>query len=148
MDPQRPTWYARPLPQQPSARRRPGGAVAYSALATGAAVVVLALVLPIETVDSDRAGRQPRDTLYQAHGALVLLPAAAPLLLAALVTAALYAGRHGRRRWTLPVAWTLSIALLGTAVAGFLTFLIGIFVVPTGVLLTVATYQEQQRRHP
>ncbi|WP_328913293.1 MULTISPECIES: hypothetical protein [unclassified Streptomyces] len=140
--------YDQPLPQRPPARLRPGGALACAALATGVAVLVLAMVLPIETVDSGHPGRQPRDTLYQVHGALVLLPAAVPLLVAALVTAALYAGRHDRPRWALPVAWVLSIALLGTAVAGFLTFLIGIFVVPTGVLLAMATYEAQHGRHP
>lgn len=140
--------YDQPLPQRPPARLRPGGALACAALATGVAVLVLAMVLPIETVDSGHPGKQPRDTLYQVHGALVLL----------LYRGAAAGGRARHRRavrrpprpprWALPVAWVLSIALLGTAVAGFLTFLIGIFVVPTGVLLAMATYEAQHGRHP
>ena len=109
------------------------------AVATGLAVILLTVLLPIETVDSDQAGVQPRASIYHLHGAGVLLPAAVPLLVALLVSAVLYTGRNGRRRWTLPVAWTLSVALLCAAVVGFLTFLIGVFVIPTGVLLTVAT---------
>ncbi|MYS20231.1 hypothetical protein GA0115240_117728 [Streptomyces sp. DvalAA-14] len=135
-----------PLPRQMPGRRWPGDCIAGWALVTGVGVLVLAVLLPIETIPTDRAGVQPRASIFQLHGAVVLLPSAVPLLVAALVTAVLYAGREGRRNWTLPVAWVLSIALLCAAVAGFLTFLIGVFVIPTGVLLTVATSLAQDAR--
>jgi hypothetical protein len=139
MEARRSAWYGQPLPKGTAGRRRPGEALALWAVATGAGVLLLAAVLPVETVDSGHAGVQPRHSLLQVHGAAVLLPSAVPLLVALLVTAALHAGRSGANRWTLPVAWTLSVALLCAALAGFVTFLIGIFVVPTGVLLTAAT---------
>jgi anaerobic C4-dicarboxylate transporter len=82
---------------------------------------------------------QPRYSLLQAHGAVVLLPSAVPLLVAVLVTAALYAAQGRGRSWPLPLAWALSVALLAAALVGFVTFLIGVFVVPTGVLLVAAT---------
>ncbi|MCL2734501.1 MAG: hypothetical protein FWE15_31365 [Actinomycetia bacterium] len=136
-----PAWPAHPVPpgKPRAAWRWAGDAAALAAVASGAVVLLLAAVLPIETVDSGRAGVQPRHSLLQVHGATVLLPSAVPLLVAALVTAVLYAGRHGEHRWTLPVAWTLSAVLLAAALAGFVTFLIGLFVVPTGVLLVAAT---------
>ncbi|WP_037910812.1 hypothetical protein [Actinacidiphila yeochonensis] len=148
MDARRSPWYDQPLPRHPGTRRRPADALASWAVATGVAVLVLALALPIETVDSDRAGVQPRDSLYQAHGPLVLLPAGVPLLVAALVAVLVRACRRGGRGWALPVAWALSGLLLGTAVAGFLTFLIGVFVMPTGLLLVTAAYQAQRERLP
>ena len=109
------------------------------ALASAAAVPFLALLLPIETGDSDLPGVQPRYSLYHMDGPVVFLPAAIPLVVAVLVGLVLYAGRHGSRRWTRPVAWTLSGALLGAAVVGFLTILIGVFVIPTAGLLIAAT---------
>jgi hypothetical protein len=139
MDARRSAWYEHSLPQRAPGRRWPGDAQAAWAVVTGVAVLVLAALLPIETVDNGRAGTQPRYSLLQVHGALVLLPAAVPLLVALLVAGALYAGRAGDRRWTLQAAWILSGALLAAAAVGFVTFLIGVFVVPTGVLLVTAT---------
>lgn len=136
---------ARPAPSRDGTRaargRWPGDACAAWALASAVAVIVLALVLPIETVNTTRAGVQPRRSLFSLHGAIVLLPAAAPLAAAVLVCCALYAAREGRRRWALTVAWALSGAVTAAAVIGFLTFLIGVFVLPTGVLLLAATAQ-------
>ncbi|MBY8877033.1 hypothetical protein [Actinacidiphila acidipaludis] len=146
MEARRSSWYEQPFPGPASGRRWPGEALALWAVASGVAVLVLAAVLPVETVDTGRPGVQPRHSLLQVHGAAVLLPSAVPLLVALLVTGALYAGRHGGRRWTLAVAWTLSVALLAAALAGFVTFLIGIYVVPTGVLLTAATCMAQSAR--
>ncbi|MHA6758196.1 hypothetical protein [Streptacidiphilus sp. PAMC 29251] len=116
------------------------------ALASGVAVLLLALLLPIETSETDRPGVQPRYSLYHMNGPMVLLPAAIPLVVALLVGIVLYVGRHGDRSWTLPVAWTLSGALLCAAVVGFLTFLIGLFVIPTGGLLAAATGLAQSAR--
>lgn len=133
-------WRARPQPRRPLAEWRwAGDAAALWGVVTGVGVLVLAAVLPIETVDSGHAGVQPRYSLLRVHGAAVLLPAAVPLLVAVLVTVLLYAGRHGGRRWTEAAAWGLSTALLAAALVGFVTFLIGVFVVPTGVLLVAAT---------
>jgi len=146
MEARRSTWSEQPFTPSASGRWWPGGVLSLWAVATGVAVLVLAAVLPIETVDTGRAGVQPRYSLLHVHGAAVLLPSAVPLLVALLVTALLYAGRQGGRRWTLPVAWTLSVALLCAALVGFVTFLIGVFVVPTGVLLTAATLMAQTAR--
>lgn len=113
------------------------------AVASGVAVIGLALVLPIVSGDTGQAGNQPDYSLYRANGPLVLLPAASPLLVALLVGVLLHAGRHGDRRWVLPVAWALSGTLLCAAVVGFVTFLIGIFAMPTGILLVAATHLAQ-----
>jgi hypothetical protein len=146
MDAPRPAGYPQPVPGPAHRHRWVGDICAAWALASGVAVIVLALLLPIQSVDDGRAGTQPMSSLYQVNGPLVLLPAAAPLAVAVLVSLLLYAGRHGDRRWTLPVAWTLSGVLLCAAVVGFVTFLIGVFVIPTGALLLAATQLAQSTR--
>ena len=102
------------------------------------------MLLPIETVPTDRAGAQPRDSIYHLHGAIVLLPAAAPLLAAVLVAVLLRA--RTARGWALGAAWALSGAVALAAIVGTVTFLIGVFVLPTGVLLLVATSQSHTAR--
>ncbi|SEN53287.1 hypothetical protein SAMN05216267_1006148 [Actinacidiphila rubida] len=141
-------WRAHPQPGPRIAAewRWPGDAAALWAVVTGVGVLVLAAVLPIETVDNGHAGVQPRHSLLRVHGAAVLLPAAVPLLVALLVAALLYAGRHGGRRWAHAAAWALSTALLAAALVGFVTFLIGVFVLPTGVLLVAATVMAHSAR--
>lgn len=129
-----------PLPRF-AAHRWAGDLLACWAVVSGLVVLVLAFVLPIVTGDDGRPGVQPRYSLYAAEGPAVLFPAAAPLLVAVLVTAVLHAGRHGTHRWALPTAWVLSLGLLCAAGVGFVTFLIGIYVVPTAVLLVLATGQ-------
>jgi hypothetical protein len=110
-------------------------------LATAAAgwsvlVIAGAAWLPIETVDTGRAGVQPRYSLVHQHGYDVLLPAAVPLL-TCLIVAALLSRRPSRIE--LGCAWVLSAALGLAAITGALTFLIGVFVLPAGALLVAAT---------
>ncbi len=108
-------------------------ATAWSMLLLG-----LALTLPIETVQSDHAGLQPRETLVAVNGLRVLLFVAVPLAVTLLVGLLLLLARRTGWRPVRALAWGLASLLLAGAVVGFLTFLIGIFVVPGAGLLVAA----------
>lgn len=114
------------------------------AMGWGILVLLLTIVLPIETVYSGHDGRQPRYSLVEVHGSSVLLPASVPRAVAITVGLLLYFG-HGRTwgRWAVIIAWILAGLLLLAAVIGLVTFLIGIFVVPSGALLIAALAANQ-----
>jgi hypothetical protein len=122
-------------------RPAPGSILAMAATGWSALVVIGAAWLPIETVDTGRPGVQPRYTLVHQHGYGVLLPASIPLL-TCLIVALLLSHRPGRIE--LGCAWVLSSALTLAAIAGTVTFLIGIFVLPPGALLMAATALARQ----
>jgi hypothetical protein len=111
------------------------------AVAWGALLVVLAAVLPIETVLTTRAGVQPRETLLHGHGAAVLLLAAIPLVVALGTSALLRFGVGASTIGGLGMARLLTLALLVAAVGGTVTDLIGIFVIPMAVILVVVAFQ-------
>jgi hypothetical protein len=94
-------------------------------------LLVLAIFLPVVTVLSAHAGTQPRESLVAANGWLVLLLAALPLAASGLVS------------WLMRTSGTAalitSVALLLASLAGFATFVLGIFVLPVGILLVVAS---------
>lgn len=80
----------------------------------------------------------PRVTLVTHDGFTVLLLVAIPLL-ASLVVGLLLWLRAGAGSIAAGIAaWTLSVAVLTGAVVGFVTFLIGIAVIPNGILLVAA----------
>ncbi len=115
-----------------------------AAIGWGAVILVLSIVIPIESVDTGRPGVQPMHSLVAAHGYGVLSIAAVPLLIA-IVVGLLHATRP-RARWAAVTAWILSGALLLASIAGFVTFLIGIYVLPAGVLLIAALALTTSRR--
>lgn len=80
----------------------------------------------------------PRVTLVAYAGPRMLLLVMAPLLVSLTVGALLRA--RVRRGFAAcgTTAWILSVVLLAATVVGFVTFLIGITVVPNGILLVIA----------
>lgn len=79
-----------------------------------------------------------RVTVRQRYGGSGIAVAAAPGAVSVLVSTLLVGSLTVRRRIFAAAAWGLSGALLAAAVVGFVTFLIGIVVVPTGALLVAA----------
>jgi hypothetical protein len=112
-----------------------GSILARAAIGWSVLVVIGTAWLPIETVDTGRPGVQPRYSLVHQHGYGVLLPAGIPLL-TCLIVALLLSRRPNRTE--LSCAWLLSSALTLAAIAGTVTFLIGVFVLPAGALLMAA----------
>lgn len=118
--------------------------LALAACGWSALIVLLAAVLPIRTTDDHTIGPQPRHSLLHDFGARALLLAAGPLLVCALVAVLLRSTRSGRGRGA-TAAWLLSAGLLLAALAGTVTFLIGIFVVPSAALLVAACASSRSR---
>jgi hypothetical protein len=116
-----------------------GGAIGW-----GIVIVLLAVTYPVESVDTGRAGVQPMRTLVAADGYGVLWAAAIPLLVA-IIVGCLHRARPDAR-WALTVEWILSGALLLASLAGFVTIIIGIYVLPAAALLVMATGQATSRR--
>jgi hypothetical protein len=110
-----------------------------AAIGWGVVIVILATVYPIESINTGRPGVQPMRSLVAVHGYGVLPAAAIPLLIA-IVAGLLHVTRPGAR-WATTTAWVLAGALLLASLAGFATFLIGIYVLPTSALLIVALAQ-------
>jgi hypothetical protein len=99
--------------------------------------LVLGAVLPIYTRDNGRVGVQPRYSLMHVYGVHVLLQVAVPLLVCSTVFGLLRVAEAGHYtgKWA---AWALSAALLAGAVIGAVTYLVGIFVVPSGLLAVLS----------
>jgi hypothetical protein len=94
-------------------------------------LLILAMFLPVVTVLSAHAGVQPRESLVASDGWLVLLPAAVPLAVSGLVGWLI--------RTSAAVALVASVALLLASLIGFATFIVGVFALPVGILLVVAS---------
>lgn len=115
--------------------------LAIGACAWSAFVIALAIVLPIHTVDSGRAGVAPRHSLVRDYGYAVLWRASVPLVVCVVILVLLVlarrepsmAARSARR-----LAWVLAVLLAVGAFIGTITFLIGIFVLPAGALAVAA----------
>ena len=125
-----------------NSRRQPsvGLALAGGASAWGVLLILLAVVLPVYTVDSSHAGLQPRHSLVRVFGYRVLVLAAIPCIISVLVGALLRLRMATGWRWLNTFAWGLAGATLLAAITGFATFFIGIYVLPTGVLLCLAAW--------
>jgi hypothetical protein len=115
-----------------------------AAIGWGIVILILAIVYPAESVNTGRPGVQPIPSLVAVNGYGVLLPAAIPLLIA-IIVGMLHCARPSAR-WAAMTAWILSGALLLTGLVGFVTFLIGIYVLPAGALLVVALAEATSRR--
>jgi hypothetical protein len=70
--------------------------------------------------------------------------ASVPATISLLVAGLLLVGSRGRRRVLVSIAaWALSTALVVAGIVGFVTILVGIVAVPSGVLLVIACSQAQ-----
>jgi hypothetical protein len=83
----------------------------------------------------------PRVTLLTHFGASALGIAAIPLVAAIVVGLLLHRGILADSRNARAGAWSLSAVLTTAGVVGFVTILIGVVVVPVGILLMVACGQ-------
>ena len=83
----------------------------------------------------------PRVTLLTHFGASALGIAAIPLVAAIVVGLLLHRGILADSRNARAGAWSLSAGLTAAGVVGFVTILIGVVVVPVGILLMVACGQ-------
>jgi hypothetical protein len=109
-----------------------------AALVWSAGLVLAALMWPAystSTASSDGVTLGGHATLVDVNGARALALMAIPLVLTVVVLAALRARRSGRR-WGGPLAWVAIGLLTAEALVGFMS--IGVFIVPTIVLLTMA----------
>jgi hypothetical protein len=130
METARPIGSGRPCWPSGSGRYLVIGAVGW-----GVVVPLLALYLPAVST----ASANSQFTLVHAYGYWVLWPAIVPLAIAIAVGYLLRSGPHAIRRPALTGAWILSGGLLLGAVVGFVTFFLGIYVLPCGVMLVAAT---------
>ena len=133
---------------QPGLRTRPrlDRVLIGAAIGWGIVILILAIVYPVESVNTGHPGVQPMRSLVAVNGYGVLLPAAIPLLIA-MIVGLLHCARPSAR-WASIAAWILSGAVLLAGLVGFVTFLIGIYVVPTGALLVVALASATSGRSP
>jgi cation transporter-like permease len=125
----------------PAARRRLDPAARNALVAATAwavALVPAALWLPVATVTTDRPGPQPMQSLVAHIGAGGLLLAAVPLAVSVLVGACLRRGRANPNGPAIPFAWAAAGTLAVAALVGTVTILIGVYVLPTPVLLLAA----------
>ena len=138
-------------PDAPSHDRphRTAGRLVLAAVAWSLGLLVLADTLPVE-IDQTyaRPGPQPRYSLVHINGASVLWIVAIPLL-ASLAVAALLLLDARRRS---PASRRLATAVAGAVtIAGFVgtvTILIGVFILPTGVLLLAASLSVRAQSRP
>jgi hypothetical protein len=130
------------------------------AVGYGIILMFLAVLLPIQTVQeqsvsvtpsltSSSAGQPlpstplavhtvPRESLVKANGQKILLLVAVPTVVAIVVGLLLELRQRRKLKFAGTSAWVLAVTLLAAGLIGFVTFLIGIFVVPIGALLIVA----------
>jgi hypothetical protein len=107
----------------------------------------LAVVLPVESVDTGRAGQQPMRSWVAVNGFGVMAWVAIPLVVTLVVAFLLIRARRHRRS-ALVAAWVLAGTLFGAAVLGFVTlFLISVYVLPAaGLLLGACGVSRPDRR--
>lgn len=125
------------------------GAIVWSSLLLPGAIYV-PLGQPAEASFGPSGTPTSRVPLVQLNGHGILIVVAIPLVLSLLAGLSLmvHAGTDWQpARWA---AWTFTGCVLAGAALGTVTFLIGIFVVPAGVLLVVACANastSQRTRH-
>jgi len=101
-------------------------------------VVVLACVLPVHTVNTHHGGAQPRHSILADFGVGVTLITCVPLVLSVLVGALLRSAAQVGGTWKKSLAWCLAILLVVASLVGFVTIVIGAFVIPAGAFLCAA----------
>lgn len=132
-----------------TARRRTSEILLWGAAVWSAWLIYLAIALPVHTVDGSGTGLQPRHSLVRVYGYAVLWRAAVPLVVALAVTGLLHS-RTRYRQVAEILGVFLSAVLLVAGIIGFVTFLIGILVVPTGLALLTAClcHRDERRARP
>jgi hypothetical protein len=115
-----------------------------AAIGWGVVLLLLAILYPVETVETGQNGVQPMRSLVFCDGYKVLWLVAIPLLIAVIV--GLLSLAWPDARWATAAAWTLSVALTLASLVGFVTFIIGIYVLPTAALLVIATALSTNRQ--
>jgi hypothetical protein len=104
-------------------------------------------VTPDDTGNGQKLYESPRVTVLSHDGLAGVAVASVPATISLLVAGLLWAGSRGRRTVLVPMAaWGLSTALVVAGIVGFVTFLVGIVAVPSGVLLVIACAQAQAGR--
>jgi hypothetical protein len=121
-----------------------------AAIGWGIILLILAFVYPVVSVETGRSGVQPMRSLVSGDGYNVLWLVAIPLLVAVIVGLLDLAWPDARL--VTAAAWVLSVALLLASLVGFVTFIIGIYVLPAAALLVgaaaAATGRRRQGREP
>ena len=107
-----------------------------AAIGWGVVLFILAFVYPVVSVETGRSGVQPMRSLVSGDGYSVLWVVAIPLLVAVIVGLLDLAWPDAR--WAAAAAWILAVALLLASLVGFVTFIIGIYVLPAAALLVAA----------
>ncbi len=92
-----------------------------------------------------------RVTVLSHDGLAGVAVASVPATISLLVAGLLWVGSRGRRTVLVQIAaWALSTVLVVAGIVGFVTILVGIVAVPSGVLLVIACSQAKwgPRRRP
>ena len=104
-----------------------------------------ASVTPNDTGNGQKVYESPRVTVLSHDGLAGVAVASVPGTISLLVAGLLWARPRRRRTVFVPIAaWALSTALVVAGIVGFLTILVGIVAVPSGVLLVIACSQAQR----
>jgi hypothetical protein len=111
------------------------GAAGWSAL-----LIPLAFLLPVESAPYnplDPSTYQPgaMESLVTVNGPRILLVVVVPLVACLLASGMLVLRQRTRWEFAGWLAWIISIGLLAAAALGAVTFLIGVYVLPSGALL-------------
>lgn len=113
-----------------------------TAPASSAAVESVTPVTPNDTGRGQKFYESPRVTVLSHDGLAGVAVASVPATISLLVAGLLWVGSRGRRTVLVQiVAWALSTALVVAGIVGFVTILVGIVAVPSGVLLAIACSQ-------
>jgi hypothetical protein len=122
------------------------GATAWSALLLPVAFLLPVESAPYKPLDPITYQSGAMESLVTVNGPRILLLVVVPLIVS-LTTVGLLIMRQ-QFRWAAAgcIAWILSIGLLAAAVLGTVTFLIGVYVLPSGALLVACCGSLQGRR--
>jgi NADH:ubiquinone oxidoreductase subunit 2 (subunit N) len=118
--------------------------------AAGWAIIVLAAtcVLPFVSVAGPRTDPNEHLTLAAYAGWPAVAAAAVLLVMTAVAGVLVMTARRQHRRWAAYVARGITGIILLAGVAGFLTFFVGLFIVPIAGLLICAMSTNQRSPPP
>lgn len=113
----------------------------------GASATPVTPVTPDDSGNSQKLYESPRVTVLRHDGLAGVAVASIPAAISLLVAGLLWLASRSRRTVLLPIAaWALSTALVVAGIVGFVTILVGIVAVPSGVLLVIACSQARSGR--
>lgn len=123
----------------------------FGAIGWAATLLPLALVLPVESPPyrpsgGGAAAGDAMESLVRVQGIRILLVVMIPLAVSLAVGVLLAV--EVKRGWAVAgwSAWGLAVGLTAVAVLGTVTFLIGIYVLPTGITLVWCCRSQRARR--